>query len=381
LNRKEFSAFVKGLLQWVGDEARKYLDIARVFEGFDFSQLVCLEPFTILKLRSKRYAPVVASLREQAVITPKIVQDLISELRSKQSRKKLDNTTSGWRQCRSGGGRYYNILLHDEETGLLIEQQAETEGVLPQRVIKEVIALRSQQKSASLQSTEHFTAQPAEFQTIVEQARSLNTENQKLMRQLQERERTIAELEVRLAEAASTTNAIPSEIKQVSDISYPGGSVLGEQDDAQEQNNPDQSTRVSPFEPNQTWSDIAAAVECDRHELLKIVKSWTLEQRQALVKPLSVYLEIEPNALEHIAWIPKNLLDKALSTLSFKVRIIGGANNLADEPEIEYIHNCSFVSLEYPGTRSEQWIFRDTNNKLYPIFGRDEFEIEVSRFG
>lgn len=62
LNRKEFSAFVKGLLQWVGDEARKYLDIARVFEGFDLSQLVCLEPFTILKLRSKKYAPVVALL-------------------------------------------------------------------------------------------------------------------------------------------------------------------------------------------------------------------------------------------------------------------------------------------------------------------------------
>lgn len=114
---------------------------------------------------------------------------------------------------------------------------------------------------------------------------------------------------------------------------------------------------------------------------MKTVKPWTLEQRQALVKPLSVYLEREPNALNHITWTSKNLLDKALSTLSFKVRIIGGANNLVDEPEIEYIHNCAFVSLEYPGTRSEQWIFRDTNNKLYSVFGRDEFEIEISRFG
>lgn len=231
--------------------------------------------------------------------------------------------------------------------------------------------------SLQIQATEYTTAQPVEFQAVVEQARSLDTENQKLMDQLQERDRTIAELEARLAEAASTTNAIPSEIKQVSDISYPGGSVLVEQDDAQEQNNPDQLTRVSPFEPNQTWSDVAAAVGCNRNQLLKIVKPWTLEQRQALVKPLSAYLETEPNALDQITWIPKNLLDKALSTLSFKVRIIGGANNLADEPEIEYIHNCAFVSLEYPGSRSEQWIFRD-NNKLYPIFGRDEFEIEIS---
>jgi predicted RNase H-like nuclease (RuvC/YqgF family) len=54
----------------------------------------------------------------------------------------------------------------------------------------------------------------------VEQARSLNTENQKLMRQLQERERTIAELEVRLAEAASTTNATPPQAEMVSNINY-----------------------------------------------------------------------------------------------------------------------------------------------------------------
>lgn len=39
LSRKEFSAFVKGLLQRVGAEARKYLDIARAFDGFDLSSL------------------------------------------------------------------------------------------------------------------------------------------------------------------------------------------------------------------------------------------------------------------------------------------------------------------------------------------------------
>ena len=85
LSRKEFSAFVKGLLQWVGAEARKYLDIARAFDGFDLSSLVKLEPFTILKLRTKRYASVVAKLRDVPVITPKLVQDLVRELLPKQS--------------------------------------------------------------------------------------------------------------------------------------------------------------------------------------------------------------------------------------------------------------------------------------------------------
>jgi len=72
LNRKEFGVFVKGLLQWVGDEARKYLDIARAFEGFDLSRLQYLEPFTILKLRSKKHAPIIERLRESALITPSL---------------------------------------------------------------------------------------------------------------------------------------------------------------------------------------------------------------------------------------------------------------------------------------------------------------------
>ena len=54
LNRKEFGVFVKGLLQWVGDEARKYLDIARTFNDFEFTKLQKIEPFTLLKLRSKK---------------------------------------------------------------------------------------------------------------------------------------------------------------------------------------------------------------------------------------------------------------------------------------------------------------------------------------
>lgn len=151
LSRKEFGAFVKGLLQWVGESARKYLDIAKAFEGFDLSRLSQLEPFTLLKLRTKRYAPVVEKLREQPVITPNVVQDLIKEVLPKQPRKKATEPISGWKQARSGGARYYNVLLHDEETGLSIEQQAQAEGILPQRVIAEAIALRAFQKQAELQ--------------------------------------------------------------------------------------------------------------------------------------------------------------------------------------------------------------------------------------
>ena len=152
LKRKEFNAFVKELLQWVGDEVRKYLDIAKAFDGFDLSRLVNLEPFTLLKLRSKRYAPVVEKLREQPVITPKIVHDLIGEVLPKLSRKKPIEAINGWKHSKSGGGRYYNVLLHNEEVGLLIEEQAQAEGILPQKVIAEAVALRAKYKSEELES-------------------------------------------------------------------------------------------------------------------------------------------------------------------------------------------------------------------------------------
>ena len=200
LSRLEFGAFVKGLLQWVGDEARKYLDIARAFEGFDLSRLVSLEPFTILKLRSKRYAPVVAQLRSESVITHKRVQELIKELLPQPGQKPQQAPITGWKQCGSGGGRYYQVQLHDEQTGLMIEQQAKALGILPQRVIKDAIALLSQQNLPRYSHASDVAAQLEELQTVVDKARALDTENRKLAQELQKRDRTIADLEAQLAE-------------------------------------------------------------------------------------------------------------------------------------------------------------------------------------
>lgn len=41
------------------------------------------------------------------------------------------------------------MLLHDEQTGVLIEKQAEVEGLLPHQVIAEAVGLRAKQKSGS----------------------------------------------------------------------------------------------------------------------------------------------------------------------------------------------------------------------------------------
>jgi len=126
---------------------------------------------------------------------------------------------------------------------------------------------------------------------------------------------------------------------------------------------------------SKSWADVVLVVGSDGKQLRKSLKDWTLESKQLLVQLLSTYLEAEPNALGQIDWIPGKLIAKALSTLTFKIRKIGGPNNLVDEPKIEYI-SCDFVSLEYPGTDRERWMFRDSNNKNYAVFGRDEIGIE-----
>lgn len=296
LSRKEFSAFVKELLQWVGEEARKYLDIARAFNGFDLSRLLCLEPFTILKLRSKRYAPVVAALREQPVITPNVVRDLIRELLPKQSRKKRPDAISGWKQSQSGGTRYYNVILHDEETGLSIEQQAEAEGILPQRVIAEAVAARYEQKSnGTVQVSEYRAAQLEELPVVVEHARNLDAENRRLMYQLQQQERRIAELEAQLA-----FRVVPNESEQEDEVPRSSHSVNEYLEDQAVASAPERMTRDEPknvegndySKPGQESKHPSPVVEGDAAKGGLPLRARALEKEENTQR-----LKVEPQAI------------------------------------------------------------------------------------
>ena len=88
LNRKEWGIWLKEVLGWFGNEATPYLQIAKVFKDFQPAIFRELEPFTILKLRTKRYEPVVTRLREELAITSQVVQNFIQEVIPKQSRRK-----------------------------------------------------------------------------------------------------------------------------------------------------------------------------------------------------------------------------------------------------------------------------------------------------
>jgi len=88
LNRKEWGIWLREVLGWFGNEVTPYLQIAKVFKDFEPAVFSTLEPFTILKLRTKRYAPVVARLREELAITSNLIQNFIQEVIPKQSSRK-----------------------------------------------------------------------------------------------------------------------------------------------------------------------------------------------------------------------------------------------------------------------------------------------------
>ncbi len=526
LKRKEYNTFL-GVLGWASTKAKKFVNLAKTFSEFESSQLSGIELTTMLSLCSKRYQSLVGQLREMQDITQQLVEELIKENRA--SRKPKQDPISGWKQNRAGGGRRYEvILLHDEETGLSIEQQAEAEGTLPHKVLAEAVALRAKQKSGGVLISGYRAAQLEEFPMVIEHTRTLEREKRGLELELAKRDHTIAELEAKLTGGALLPAEICSEEltglhieqglelefleplhfigdeleAQVEQTAEPEATdspeLVLEEDPAQpleaveetssgaifqeagllpEQETdcltpsddsaadcqlikPDwdmlqqlrgaeaglreidtqikllndklanlnsgevvkrelapvlkkqqnlRSAKISEIvelinsnsipayyeelenvgrvvlEPkyasvalkqSKTWKDVVLVVGGDRAQLLKAVDSWTLEQRQVLVQMLSTYLETEPSGLEYIVWVPKTLLQKALTNLSFKLRKIGGPNNLVDEPQIEYVSNCNFVSLEHPGSNREQWIFQDRDNKRYSVFGRDEIEIE-----
>lgn len=133
LKRKEYKVFLS-VLGWATRKARKFINLAKTFDGLEPSRLFGVELTTLFSLTSSRYSQVVAQLRETENITQELVEQLIKE--NRLPRKPMQDPITGWKQNRSGGGRHYEVVLHDEETGLAIERQAEAEGILPQRVVR-----------------------------------------------------------------------------------------------------------------------------------------------------------------------------------------------------------------------------------------------------
>lgn len=337
LKRKEYRIFLS-ILGWATGKARKFINLAKTFDGFEPSRLFGVELTTLLLLTSSRYSSVVAQLREVENITQELVEQLIKE--NRPPKKPKQDPISGWKQNRSGGGRHYNLNLHDEETGLSIEQQAETEGILPQRVVREAVALRREQKDQP--SVEELRKQfQEELKAAVDEMRDRHIE---MERQLIAARSRVAELEMQMAQKTPPQ----SESNQ------------------QPEPTPQPETKIAPDSDNLhsciTWEQISAAVGRDRSRLLGIVQHWSASERATLPPLLATYLEEKPDAFdETLDWTPFNLFKAALVHLTFTVQGIPG---------------CRFVSLEYPSKDCELWLFADGENRLIPLSSRESFAVE-----
>ncbi len=536
LNRKEWRVWLREVLGWFGNEATPYLQIAKVFRKFDPAVFRELEPFTLLKLRTKKYAPLVARLREELAITSELLQKFIQEVIPKQSRRKkaAPNYDEAVLKQRLNGedGTFYFTLhanlgdkpgswleekLQNCTVGQVLEhaagweQQVEErrhersglEGEIEQRVRErvEMAEFVFRQEIAELRAQLQNTANPS---IVVEKALALSVANDD-----KASAEAIAEPPASITAPQDTVAAEPTEF---ADSTAPQST---EQEGMEEAINPDPIDEVpqlseasststeptttvpqdavaltKPVEPtsladsdskaadsqsitppwekikqlrdaegflqevdghinkfkldlkaprldkivsNQirdalknrqnlrktkisqiidvsdengiradyealrssgkvvlapeyasallrlalSWSDVAIVVGNERDQLLRAVHEWGVEEKQLLVELLSSHLETESNAFEQIDWIPKNLLSKTLSNFTFRLQRIKQSDNLVDEPGMEYLKGCKFVSVQNLGDRYEQWVFEFDGNNI-PVFDREQFVIEKS---
>ncbi len=300
LKPKEYRIF---LLQpgWTPRLANKYIKLAKTFEGFELSKLVKVELTTLFALCVKHRGSVVEKLRSAQEINQTLVEQLIKESRPPRTKPKQQSTPiTGWKQDASGGGRHYVVSLYDEQTGISIEKQASSAGVLPQKIIAEAVAYLAQRHN-QVDPKEDTSAQMQEFQENIAKMRSLQIENEKLLIEKQEMEARhqaeIAKLEQKVQELEQKLTA-----------------GFNQASSAQEDVAPNQSIPIDDHHEDlhqaKVWEDVALSVQCQSDHLLKIVKKWTPEDRQHLVNLLVTHLEKHPKAMEEANGYRRNCFKK-----------------------------------------------------------------------
>ena len=138
-------------LGWKGEEKR-YLRVAAAFENFSPQDLAQIEPATIFQLANnpKKYQPVLDQLLDLPEITQAVVRSLIQQQRQPRVPKSENPTI--WRQT-PDGRRYCQIPpIHEEnqQTGIILQQMMDEEGLTSQRIVAEAISLRQAFKEGRL---------------------------------------------------------------------------------------------------------------------------------------------------------------------------------------------------------------------------------------
>ncbi|MEC4817856.1 MAG: hypothetical protein SAK29_31985 [Scytonema sp. PMC 1069.18] len=120
------------------------------------------------------------------------------------------------------------------------------------------------------------------------------------------------------------------------------------------------------------WQEIEQLTECDRTCFAKVVKDWSIKEKQVLVKHLTAYLETNSEALRlhQLDWVSLPSLEKAFKNLSFKVR------DIQEGLSAPWVSGCRFISVADFGNDSEEvWIFISPTQQIIKVFDREDFQV------
>ncbi|MBW4510735.1 MAG: hypothetical protein KME64_30090 [Scytonematopsis contorta HA4267-MV1] len=148
LSRKEYKQLIQEY-DWSGEE-KKYVKLATVFCWFSPTDLAAIEPDTLFLLAKnhKKYAPVIEQMKDLGTITQSKVKALMKEQR--KPRINMEEKPTIWRSL-PNGGRYVQIPpIHDEDTGVILQEMMEQEGLTAQKIVTEGLCLRQALKIGRL---------------------------------------------------------------------------------------------------------------------------------------------------------------------------------------------------------------------------------------
>jgi hypothetical protein len=202
--RRGFAAFLKSQIEWSSSLGKKYIKIAKTFEGVDLQRLRGVEVGTLFRLCGRKYQEVVARIKsEVGEITQRLVEDLIKELLPQKPQKPKQKVLTGdvvLEEHIQGDETYFTLRVEGLNLG---KQNGDwLKEKLQDRTFGQVLAQMRQLESEQV-DWEADTASSATNQ-------ELESQNW----QLQEELRQQLEIEqARIAEMAQTIAQLEAELK------------------------------------------------------------------------------------------------------------------------------------------------------------------------
>lgn len=186
LTKQEFKELINKL-GWNREEKR-YLKVDEAFGSFLPEQLAAVEPRTIFQIAEnlKKYQSVITKISTLTQITQNAVRGYMQQCR-KQRAAKTEKESNIWKKA-PGGGRFFEISMFDDSTGVILQEIMESEGRTAQSVLSEALQTLKEKRDGHLVSnplmfeetldsvTENKDSAPTDLETFNDVAEAKNND-------------------------------------------------------------------------------------------------------------------------------------------------------------------------------------------------------------